>query len=88
MGAPLRVVVVVVAPGVVVLPCSILRAFEGGDGSIEAVRSGTAVCGFAEVARGGLYLTGQTDRCIGERDAIGNTHTDSAFTPSGRSVVI
>jgi len=53
VGAPRRVVVVVVAdgaPGV----CSVLRALEGGEGSIEAVRSGTC-CGLADAARGGLY---------------------------------
>ena len=53
VGAPRRVVVVVVdAPGVEV-GCSVLSALEGGEGSIEAVRSGTC-CGFADAARGGL----------------------------------
>ena len=53
VGAPRRVVVVVVAdgaPGV----CSVLRALEGGEGSIEAVRSWRAG-GFADAARGGLH---------------------------------
>ena len=52
VGAPRRVVVVD-APGVEV-GCSVLRALEGGEGSIEAVRSGTC-CGFADAARGGLH---------------------------------
>lgn len=49
VGAPLTVV----APGVAVA-CSVLGTFEGGDGSMEFVRSCVAACGFAEVARGGL----------------------------------
>jgi len=53
VGAPRRVVVVDAPPGVEV-GCSVLRALEGGEGSIEAVRSGTC-CGLADAARGGLY---------------------------------
>jgi len=34
--------------------CSVLRALEGGEGSIEAVRSWRA-WGFADAARGGLH---------------------------------
>jgi hypothetical protein len=47
-------VVVNEAPGVVV-GCSVLRALEGGEGSIEAVRSWRAG-GFADAARGGLHV--------------------------------
>jgi hypothetical protein len=45
-------VAVAVAPGVdVVVACSILIAFEGGEGSIEFVRSWIAsCCGFADEA--------------------------------------
>jgi hypothetical protein len=54
VGAPRRVVVVVnEAPGVAV-GCSVLRALEGGEGSVEAVRSWRAG-GFADAARGGLH---------------------------------
>ncbi len=38
----------------VVVGCSVLRALEGGEGSIEAVRSWRAG-GFADAARGGLH---------------------------------
>jgi hypothetical protein len=49
-------VAVAVAPGVdVVVACSILIALEGGEGSVEFVRSWIAsCCGFADEARGGL----------------------------------
>lgn len=80
MGAPLTVV----APGVA-LACSVLATLEGGEGSIEFVRSCTAGCGFADAARGGLL--GRSDQGV-HWQVVRDTYTDSAFTPSGRSVVI
>jgi len=87
----LRVVVpAAVAPGVDV-GCSVLRAFEGGEGSVEFVRSWIAICcGFADAARGGLFnvIVRSKHWIFIWRSDCEHTYTDSAFAPSGRSVVI
>jgi hypothetical protein len=49
VGAPLTVV----APGVAVA-CSVFWTLEGGEGSIEFLRSCAVAGGFTDVARGGL----------------------------------
>jgi hypothetical protein len=80
---------VIEAPGVAV-GCSVLRALEGGEGSIEAVRSWRAG-GLADVARGGLHDISVRSRHWMEIEVIATrraTYTDSCFAPSGRSVVI
>lgn len=48
-----------------VLLCSILMALEGGEGSIEFVRSWTAACGFADAEGGGLF------GAVGQIEALG-----------------
>ena len=68
--------------------CSVLRALEGGEGSIEAVRSWRAG-GFADAARGGLHdMFVRSRHWYSDHEREGATYTDSCFAPSGRSVVI